>query len=241
LSKPAPLTSCHLKIIDFGMACHFKPGEVLTERAGTAFYVAPEVLNRSYNEQRDMWSLGVVLYLMLSGIPPFPGRTDSVVLKRVRLGKVTFAPKHWRAVSEEARCLIGKLLAKHPSVRYTAEQALNNEWIQLRTPRAPDACVGQNFMDNLRSFRRQNLLKKAALNIIAGLIEDDQIKPFRDAFTSLDHNKDGAVSLNELSDGLEKAGLQHGLEDVEQLLEAADSDGSGWHRLHGISGCHNGP
>jgi len=71
------------------------------------------------------------------------------------------------------------------------------------------------------------LLKKAALTIIAGLIDDEQIKPLSDVFTLLDHNKDGMLSLSELSHGLEKAGLEHAPEDVEQLMEATDSDGSG--------------
>lgn len=226
-SNHAPLMSCHLKIIDFGLACQFKPGEVLTQRVGTCLYVAPEVLDRSYNEQCDMWSLGCLLYLMLCGMHPFYARSDSMVLRRVRQGNVTFAPKQWQGVSEEAKCFIEKLVAKDPSVRYTAEQALNDEWIQMRTPRAKEASLGQNFMENLKSFQEQNLLKKAALNIIAGLIEDDQIKPLRDVFTSLDHNKDGNLSLNELSDGLAKAGLEQAPEDVEQLLQGADTDGSG--------------
>jgi len=95
---------------------------------------------------------------MLSGSPAFYGETDSAVLKNVKLGKVTFPPKTWRAVSEEAKALIHKLLAFDPTVRYTAEQALNDEWITQVTPRPSDVSLGNEFMESLQKFKKQNLL-----------------------------------------------------------------------------------
>jgi len=95
----------------------------------------------------------------------------------VKLGKVTFPPETWKAVSEEAKALIHKLLAFDPTVRYTAEQALNDEWITQVTPRPSDVSLGNEFMESLQSFKKHNWLKKAALNIIAGLIDEEQINP----------------------------------------------------------------
>jgi len=164
---------------------------------------------------------------MLSGTPPFNGKRNFAVLRKVKLGKVKFPNMKWRVTSEEAKALIHNLLAFEPMVRYTAEQALNDEWIERVAPQTPDTSLGHEFMESLQSFKKQNLIKKAALNIIVGLIDDEQSKPLRDVFTLLDHDKDGMLSLSELSHGLEKAGLEHAPEDVEQLMEATDLDGSG--------------
>jgi calcium-dependent protein kinase len=222
-----PLKNCHLKIIDLGLACRFEPGNVLSEKVGSALYVAPQVLNMSYDEQCDMWSLGCVLYVMLSGTAPFHGRTQAALLRKVCQGRVFFPSSRWMAVSNEAKRLIRKLMAMDPKLRYTAEQALTDEWIQRETPVAPGVSLGQEFIERVQNFQQQHLLKKAVLNIIAGLIEEEHEKPLRDAFTCLDHNNDGTVSLNELSRGLETAGLKHASVDAEKLVEAADSDGSG--------------
>lgn len=221
----APLKHGHLKIIDFGFACRFYPGKLLTEKIGTPFYVAPQVLDESYDERCDMWSLGCVLYLMLCGIQPFRGRNDSEVLRKVRRGQVTFQTRGWTPVSQEARRFTRKLLAMDPTVRYTAEEALTDEWIQTKTPRAQSMSMAHGFIENLLNFSTQHLLKKAALNIIAGFIREEDEKPLRDVFTSLDHNNDGTLSLYELSRGLVES--KHASLDVEQLMEAVDSDGSG--------------
>jgi calcium-dependent protein kinase len=222
-----PLQLGHLKIIDLGLACRFEPGKMLTERVGTSYYVAPQVLNKSYDEQCDMWSLGCVLYLMLSGVMPFHGRTQSAVLRKVKQGQVAFGLRYWSSVSKEAKSLTRKLLEMDPKIRFTAEQALADEWIQRETPRASDVSLGTEFIDRLHSYQQQHLLKKAALSIIAGLIEEEYEKPLRDKFTSLDQNDDGTVSVNELLRGLETAGRKHASVDAEQLMKAADSDGSG--------------
>ncbi|KFH09363.1 calcium-dependent protein kinase CDPK3 [Toxoplasma gondii MAS] len=81
-----------IKIVDFGLSAHFEVGGKMKERLGTAYYIAPEVLRKKYDEKCDVWSCGVILYILLCGYPPFGGQTDQEILKRVEKGKVRAAP-----------------------------------------------------------------------------------------------------------------------------------------------------
>mmetsp|Transcript_29536 Transcript_29536/g.87659 ORF Transcript_29536/g.87659 Transcript_29536/m.87659 type:complete len:536 (+) Transcript_29536:233-1840(+) len=216
-----------LKIIDFGLSCKYEVGQVLTTKAGTPYYVAPQVLAGKYDQLSDLWSCGVIMYVMLCGYPPFFGESDAEVLSKVRLGNFSFNAADWKNVSEDAKNLIRMLLKMNPRDRYTAEQALNHEWIKNKAPKAANVSLQSNFVDNLRGFRSQNKLKKAALHIIAGQLNEDQIKQLRDTFMQLDHNGDGLLTSAEMREGLQKAGLKDIPPDLQQIMQDVDADGSG--------------
>jgi len=217
----------HLKVIDFGLACKFTDGQVLTTKAGTPYYVAPQVLAGKYDQASDLWSLGVIMYVLLCGYPPFYGETDADVLAKVRLGNFSFNAADWKSVSEDAKNLIRMLLKMNPRDRYTAEQALNHVWVRNKAPKSQNQPLQNTLVDNLKSFRSQNKLKKAALHVIASQLGESQIKALRDTFTTLDHNGDGLLTAAEMKEGLQKAGLKEIPEDLKQILKEVDSDGSG--------------
>ncbi|OII72491.1 calcium calmodulin dependent protein kinase [Cryptosporidium ubiquitum] len=119
-----------LKIIDFGLAARVNNEDTsLNTRAGTPYYVAPEVLQGKYDKQCDMWSLGVILYILLCGYPPFHGSNDSVILHKVQKGVYAFKEEDWKHVSFLAIDLIRRLLTYNPADRITARDALNHPWI----------------------------------------------------------------------------------------------------------------
>mmetsp|Transcript_10493 Transcript_10493/g.11549 ORF Transcript_10493/g.11549 Transcript_10493/m.11549 type:complete len:123 (+) Transcript_10493:55-423(+) len=101
------------------------------------------------------------MFVLLCGYPPFFGDSDSEVLAKVKTGSYSFNPADWKNVSEDAKNLIRQLLKMNPKERYTAEAALNHEWIKLKAPKATNVNLQSNFVDNLRHFRSQNKLKKA--------------------------------------------------------------------------------
>merc|ERR1712187_798174 len=222
-----PLEKSMLKIIDFGLSCSFSADKVLTTKAGTPYYVAPQVLAGKYDQLSDLWSCGVIMYVLLCGYPPFFGETDAEVLSKVRLGNFSFNATDWKNVSEDAKNLIRMLLRMNPRDRYTAEQALNHVWIKNKAPKATGAKLGESMVDNLRGFRSQNKLKKAALHIIANQLNEDQIKALRETFMHLDGNGDGKLTVNEMKEGIQKAGLKEIPHDLQQIMEDVDSDGSG--------------
>jgi len=222
-----PIEKTHLKVIDFGLACKFADGQVLTTKAGTPYYVAPQVLAGKYDFSSDLWSLGVIMYVVLCGYPPFYGETDADVLAKVRLGNFSFNAADWKNVSEDAKNLIRNLLKMNPRDRYTAEQALNHVWVQNKAPKATGATLQASLVDNLKGFRSQNKLKKAALHVIASQLGESQIKGLRETFMALDNNGDGLLTAAEMKQGLEKAGLKEIPSDLQAILEEVDSDGSG--------------
>jgi len=217
----------HLKVIDFGLACKFGTGQVLTTKAGTPYYVAPQVLAGKYDASSDLWSLGVIMFVVLCGYPPFYGDTDADVLAKVRLGNFTFNPQEWKKVSEDAKILIKALLKMNPRDRYTAEQALNHVWVRNKAPKAQGVSLQAGLVDNLKGFRSQNKLKKAALHVIASQLGETQIKALRETFMHLDHNGDGLLTAAEMKEGLTHAGLKEIPDDLQAILEEVDSDGSG--------------
>lgn len=221
-----PIEKTSLKIIDFGLAHKFGPNTVLTTKAGTPYYVAPQVLAGKYDQAADLWSCGVIAYVLLCGYPPFHGETDADVLAKVRLGNFSFNAADWKNVSEDAKDIIRQLLRMSPKERFSAEQALNHVWVSNKAPKAKDTPLSTGMFDNLKSFRSQNKLKKAALHVIANQMSENQIKALRDVFMGLDNNGDGLLTIKELKEGLEKAGMEVSA-DLQKIMEDVDSDGSG--------------
>merc|ERR1719433_599706 len=216
-----------LKLIDFGLSRTFTPGEYMTTKAGTAYYIAPQVLAGKYDASADLWSCGVIMYILLCGYPPFTGQTDYDVLRKVRLGHISFAANDWKHVSRDAKDLVHMLLKYNPRVRYTAKQALDHRWIKRQ---APSKCAPQlkcNLVDKLRTFHSHNKLVKAALHIIAGQLNEEQICSLRETFIKLDVDSDGYVTVGELKAGLNSAGFQELPGDLKDIMEGVDADGSG--------------
>jgi len=222
-----PLEKCALKVIDFGLACKFTEGQVLTTKAGTPYYVAPQVLAGKYDMSADLWSLGVIMYVVLCGYPPFYGENDADVLAKVRLGNFSFNAADWKSVSEDAKNLIRNLLKMNPRDRYTAEQALNHVWVRNKAPKSQNVALQDSLVANLRGFRSQNKLKKAALHVIASQLGENQIKGLRDTFMKLDNNGDGLLTVAEMKEGLLSCGLKEIPADLAQIMKEVDSDGSG--------------
>jgi len=199
----------------------------LSTKAGTPYYVAPEVLAGKYDEASDIWSCGVIMFVMLCGYPPFYGETDAEVLSKVRLGSYSFSPQDWANVSKEAKDLIRKMLQKDLKQRATAEVVVSDTWIKDKAPTADKVDLSKDFVSNLQGFRKEHKLKKAALHIIANTLDDGKIKAMRAAFLAMDENQDGQLTVAEIRKGMAASGITEIPADLEQIIKEVDSDGSG--------------
>ncbi len=122
-----------VKIVDFGLArMHLANAGAppMTSFVGTPYYIAPDVIRRRYGKACDLWSVGVVLYTMLCGYPPFLGQTNADVYESIRRGFYRFPEREWGSISYGAKDFINRLLQRDPRNRMTAEKALKHPWIQ---------------------------------------------------------------------------------------------------------------
>ena len=227
LDTAAP--SANIKLIDFGAACELTPGNLLTRKVGTSYYIAPEVIEMGYTEKCDIWSAGTVLYVMLSGVPPFSGNSDEEIIRNVSKGKYAFAGREWEGISAHAKDFISKLMNVDPSARLSAKQALNHPWITNAPKQSLDSGLASRIMSNLRSFHWEKKLQKATLSfIVSQLTTKNEKEEMMELFKTLDKDNNGTLSRQEIMEGLHVFALATNLDgEIDRIMEQVDADGSG--------------
>ncbi|XP_077247655.1 calcium-dependent protein kinase 2-like [Tasmannia lanceolata] len=215
-----------LKATDFGLSVFFKQGEVFRDIVGSAYYIAPEVLKRRYGPEVDIWSIGVMLYILLCGVPPFWAESEHGIFNAILRGHVDFTSDPWPSISVGAKDLVKKMLNSDPKQRLTAFQVLNHPWIK-EDGEAPDTPLDNAVLNRLKQFRAMNKFKKVALRVIAGCLSEEEIMGLKTMFKNMDTDNSGTITLEELKQGLSKQGTKLSEYEVKQLMEAADADGNG--------------
>ncbi|CAN6281862.1 unnamed protein product [Urochloa humidicola] len=216
-----------LKAIDFGLSVFFRPGERFTEIVGSPYYMAPEVLRRNYGPEVDIWSAGVILYILLCGVPPFWAETEQGVARAILRGSLDLQREPWPRISESAKSLVRQMLQMDPRKRPTAQQVLEHPWVQ-NARRAPNVPLGDVVRARLQQFSAMNKLKKKAMRVIAEHLSVEEVEVIRDMFALMDVDGDGRVTLQELKAGLKKVGSKLAEPEMELLMEAADVNGNGY-------------
>ncbi len=222
-----------VKVIDFGRSKILRPHQKISELAGSLFYVAPEVLSGAeYDECCDMWSAGVLLYLLLSGKPPFYEKSKDATKNAIMMQAVEFKDEVWSGVSPLAKDLITKMLDRDQKTRINAETALKHPWIN-GTPAKDSPHGGERIVEslrNLRNFKAQNTFQKAVLSYIASQQMDMAMeRKMRELFSSLDTDRNGQITEQELVNGYEK--LHHSItlarRDALAVMRRADVNKNG--------------
>ena len=202
----------YIKLIDFGTAKIFKEGNMQKGMVGSAYYIAPEVIGGAYNESCDIWSIGVIMYLMLIGSPPFDGNDDESIFKSIKKGIYSTSSYNYKNLSNDAKDLISKLLEYDPNKRITAKNALNHPWFKstgiteiMNKRNKLDINEIQYMLNNLQNYRNYNIIKSAAFAYLVH--QNTEIIQCQNAiklFHKIDLNKDGKIDQNELEQALMK-------------------------------------
>lgn len=188
-----------LKVSDFGLSVTCRTNQVLVQVAGTSSHMAPEVFKKQYNKVCDVWSCGVMLFWMLSGELPF-GKAGAKESSMKPVYGSAFV-----SVSQKAVDLCNELLNRIPKRRITAMKAMHSEWIKTTAPKPPPELVEARHVEYLTRYRGLNKLKRAALNIIACMLDESETGPSRRLFDCLDEDGDGMISMAELVEKVAKA------------------------------------
>lgn len=214
-----------LKATDFGLSVFIEEGKMYRDIVGSAYYVAPEVLRRNYGKEIDVWSAGVILYILLSGVPPFWAETEKGIFDAILQGEIDFESQPWPSISESAKDLVRKMLAQDPKKRISSAQVLQHPW--LREGEASDKPIDSAVLSRMKQFRAMNKLKKMALKVIASNLNEEEIKGLKQMFMNMDTDNSGTITYEELKAGLAKLGSKLSEAEVKQLMDAADVDGNG--------------
>ncbi|EPS69569.1 calcium-dependent protein kinase 8, partial [Genlisea aurea] len=216
-----------LKAIDFGLSVIFKPGERFNEIVGSPYYMAPEVLRRNYGPEVDVWSAGVILYILLCGFPPFWAESEQGIARAILRSVVEMKREPWPRVSDKAKDLVKKMLNPDPEQRLTAQQVLDHPWL-ANAKAVPNVSLGETVKARLKQFSMMNKLKKRALRVIAEHLSAEEVAGIKQGFELMDKTKRGKININELKSGLDMLGHQIPDVDLHVIMEAGDADKDGF-------------
>ncbi|XP_006348435.2 calcium-dependent protein kinase 26-like [Solanum tuberosum] len=215
-----------LKTIDFGLSMFFKPGQLFDDVVGSPYYVAPEVLRKRYGPEADIWSAGVIIYILLSGVPPFWGESEEEIFDEVLHGDIDFELDPWPKISQGAKDLVRRMLIRDPKKRLTAHEVLCHPWVQIDGV-APDKPLDSAIFTRLTQFSAMNKLKKMAIRVIAERLSEEEIAGLKEMFKMIDTDNSGQITFDELKIGLKKFGTNLNESEIRDLMKAADIDNSG--------------
>ena len=222
-----------IKIIDFGSAVEVKnKSKKLKKLIGTPYYIAPEVLRENYNEKCDIWSCGVILFILLCGYPPFNGRSNKEIYNKIENSSPLYYDEEWNEISKEAKDLCKKMLKKNPNERLSAEECLKHKWFNIinSIDEENKAKNNQNkIIKKMALFVKQNKFKQAVLQFISTQFDlKKEEEDLRNIFKEFDHSNKGVISKEDFKEQLEKIyGEIITNELADEVFEQLDLDNSG--------------
>lgn len=228
-----------LKLIDFGLSKNFIEGPLnstqdsplkmrnrrqqklnMKTRAGTPFYIAPEVLTGNYNEKCDVWSAGVIMYILLCGYPPFYGETNKEILEQVKKGKLDFSGPEWKGKSNICFDLIKRMICR-PEDRLSAEDVLKHPWMQIQDDvKVPEKSFLKKCYENIITYSKLPKFTRTIQIYMTRQMNEKDVNLQMQAFNHIDKMDDGLLSFTEfvengMSLGLQKTQLMSVFEELD--------------------------
>ncbi len=213
-----------LKLIDFGLARSIDDIESLRSAAGTIFYLAPEVIKGNSSEKCDEWSLGAIMFLLLSGQPPFVGNHNKEVISKILNDKLDMKSLEWKRISKHAKDLISKLLERDVRKRITAAEALEHPWFKKIRSLRPVEPVNFAAIQNLRAFKNSSYFRKEALIVMVGLLADSELAMLKNAFNYCDKSNTGEIQVAELLEVMHELGYRENDQEIIKMIQRIQID-----------------
>ena len=229
-STPKP--TADVKIIDFGLSKKYAKDddEMMHDAVGTVYSMSPEVLTGDYTNKVDIWSVGVLAFMLLSSSMPFYGKTRKDVIRKLLKGKFSFKARTWKYISIEAKQFVVDLLEFNPVARPTADMALHSPWLESLLQRRRSQSVDytrkmDQIQASIENFAEYSTLKKLALMVVAHKSTSDEIGFLEKMFREFDCSNKGDVTFEDFTVALE--GYEYTKDECKRLFRAMDLDNSG--------------
>ena len=224
-----------VKLIDFGCSKYFvkkktKKKKKLRGIIGTSIYCSPEVVDNLYDERSDEWSCGVLMYILLSGVPPFFGETEEEIFEKVKKCKYDFTPAPFKKVSKNCKDLIRRLLEPKKQYRIKANEALRHPFFtESFDPNSAmtedkDLNVLKNFINPVKYMSKFH--EAVAVFVCVNYIPPEEENTLKTVFRYLDKNGKGIISKETMKEGLEEIGININDEELKKIFNEIDEDGS---------------
>ena len=220
-----------IKICDFGTSLCFKRGEIQDKIVGSIYYIAPEVLKKKYNSKCDLWSCGVIMYILLTALPPFGGSNNQTIIRKILIGEYdkTRLSKRCKACID----LIDKLLEKDISKRIRADAALKHKWFQIYKSKEirvdiEDPKIIEAYLKNLKNYKKSSDIQEIALAyLVHNHPELEEVDDACKLFGLIDKKGNGKISKEEFYNGLNPLYKNENLKnDIDKIFENLDTDGN---------------
>ena len=222
-----------LKIIDFGTAKIFDKTKKAKAIVGSSYYIAPEVLNKKYNNECDLWSAGVILYMFIVGHAPFDGKNDREIMEKVKKGNFLKNEERWIKASNEVKDLINKLLIYEPEKRLTAFQALKHPWFKVTNSNMLYNNISKEevlkCIQNLLNYKVNSKFEELVLAyIVHNMPRPKEAKSAIKIFKLANKNEDGKLLRNELKETLLNFVSEEFLSNYDEIFSNLDGDNNGY-------------
>ena len=222
-----------IRLIDFGLSQKFAAGEHLHALVGTVYTMAPELIHGDYDAKADIWSLGVIAFMLLSSSMPFFGENRGAVIDHILHGKYKFQSKRWQNVTTEAKDFVMSLLRRRPEKRPSAQDALhtsawlsNDDDFNASTNSMTEMDRMDTIQASIQAFANYPTLKKLALLVIAYKSTSEEIGFLRKMFSKFDTSNDGEITYDEFRAALLE-NYDYTQAEIESMFAGMDIDGMG--------------
>ena len=226
----------NVKLIDFGTSNYVKTENTnyFTVKVGSPFYMAPEVLNKKYNNKCDIWSCGVIMFMLLRGHPPFKGENQEELFKSIQNDIINY--NEMTELSELAKELMSKMLERNVDLRYSADECLKHKWMKIYNEKSEvmKKEVVTSALNNISNYNATEKLQQATMAYIVHFISfNKEVEDLKTVFNEFDKNKDGLLSFEEIDHAFTRYCTNKGLQNFTQknkliqMLDEIDTEKTG--------------
>ena len=226
----------NVKLIDFGTSNYVKTENTnyFTVKVGSPFYMAPEVLNKKYNNKCDIWSCGVIMFMLLRGHPPFKGENQEELFKSIQNDIINY--NEMTELSELAKELMSKMLERNVDLRYSADECLKHKWMKIYNEKSEvmKTEVVTSALNNISNYHATEKLQQATMAYIVHFISfNKEVEDLKTVFNEFDKNKDGLLSFEEIDHAFTRYCTNKGLQNFTQknkliqILDEIDTEKTG--------------